>query len=124
VSDFLFVYGTLRSEFENSAARRLRAEAHLIGRATVKGSLFRIAHYPGYRPQPDGVVHGELYRLKNAGATLAELDDYEGPEYTRVMVRVTPATTGDGTAHSAWIYQYGMEPPAGLQIPSGDFCAA
>jgi gamma-glutamylcyclotransferase (GGCT)/AIG2-like uncharacterized protein YtfP len=39
VYELLFVYGTLRSEFGNPFARRLRAEARLVGPATVVGSI-------------------------------------------------------------------------------------
>ena len=108
MSDLLFVYGTLRSEFDNPYARRLRAEARLMGPATVAGSLFRISHYPGYRPDPPGEVHGELYRLHDPARTLAALDDYEGEEYRRVAI---PVSTGE----SAWIYRFEGEPPARRQ---------
>ena len=116
MSGLLFVYGTLRSEFDNEYARRLHAEALLIGPATVTGSIFRVAHYPGYRPDPPGAVRGELYRLHDPARTLAALDDYEGEEYRRVAVKVS-------TGESAWIYQYEPEPPPGSRIVSGDFCA-
>ena len=108
--DLLFVYGTLRSGFDNQYARLLRSQAELLGPATVMGSVFRIAHYPGYRPEPRGVVHGELYRLSDPTATLRVLDEYEGPEYERVAIEV------------GWIYQYRVQPPAAARIESGDFC--
>lgn len=114
--DLLFVYGTLRSEFDNPHARGLRDAARLVGRATVTGSIFQITHYPGYRPDPPGEVHGELYRLTNPEATLEALDDYEGPEYRRVTARIS-------TGETAWIYQFESQPPPGTRIASGDFCA-
>jgi gamma-glutamylcyclotransferase (GGCT)/AIG2-like uncharacterized protein YtfP len=116
VHDFLFVYGTLRSEFDNPYAQRLRSEARLVGRATVAGSIFLVAEYPGYRPHPPGKVHGELYRLLTPEATLNALDDYEGAEYRRVAIRVS-------TGESAWIYRFESRPPFGARIASGDFCA-
>jgi gamma-glutamylcyclotransferase (GGCT)/AIG2-like uncharacterized protein YtfP len=115
VSDALFVYGTLRSEFDNPFARKLRGEADLVGRATVRGSIFRIADYPGYRREPDGVVHGELWHLRDPERTLAALDDYEGPEYSRVMIDVQPLEP------SAWIYLYIGNVRADKRIASGDF---
>jgi len=108
--DVLFVYGTLRSEFDNPYAKLLRSQAERIGPAAVPGSIFRIAHYPGYRPAPAGTVHGELYRLCDPAATLAILDEYEGPEYERVLV-------GD-----SWIYQFRTQPDDETRILSGDFC--
>jgi len=116
VLDFLFVYGTLRSEFENPHARRLRAEARPAGPATVLGSIFRIAHYPGYRPEPAGEVDGELWQLNDPETTLAALDAWEGPEYVREQVRLTSGQT-------AWIYRFATQPSEGARIASGNFCA-
>lgn len=105
----MFVYGTLRSEFDNRYAKLLRSQAELIGPAVVPGSIFRIAHYPGYRPVPAGAVHGELYRLLDPAATLAILDEYEGAEYERVLVA------------DRWIYQFRRQPAEDTRIVSGDF---
>ena len=114
--DLLFVYGTLRSEFENAYARLLRAQADFVGKATVRGSIFHVDFYPAYRHQPDGEVHGEVYRLHESAATLTELDGYEGEGFERVQ-----AETSRG---AAWIYRYRGAPPAEARIASGDFCAA
>jgi gamma-glutamylcyclotransferase (GGCT)/AIG2-like uncharacterized protein YtfP len=108
--DLLFVYGTLRSPFQNDYAKLLRARAELIGPAVVSGSIFRIVNHPGYRPEPAGTVHGELYRLYDPAETLRLLDAYEGPEYERVQVE------------NHWIYQFNTQPPAEARIASGDFC--
>jgi gamma-glutamylcyclotransferase (GGCT)/AIG2-like uncharacterized protein YtfP len=110
VLNLLFVYGTLRSEFNNRYARLLRSQAELVGRATVPGSIYRVSHYPAFRPEPKGEVHGELYRLRNPETTLKALDEYEGSEFERV------------TINGAWIYQFGNEPPENSRIASGDFC--
>lgn len=109
--DLLFVYGTLRSEFDNRYARLLRSRAKLLGEVTVPGSIYRIRHYPGYRPEPAAEVRGELYRLSDPEATLKALDEYEGPEFERVIL------------NGAWIYRYKNSPPADSRISSGDFCA-
>jgi gamma-glutamylcyclotransferase (GGCT)/AIG2-like uncharacterized protein YtfP len=109
VSDALFVYGSLRSEIDNLYARHLRENADLVGRTTVPGSIFRIGKYPGYRREPEGIVHGELWHLHDPEATLAALDDYEGPEYSRIVV------------NGAWIYIYTGVVDAGARIQSGDF---
>ena len=108
--NLLFVYGTLRSEFDNPGARLLRSRARLVRRATVPGSIYHIGHYPGFRPEPAGEVHGELYLLSRPEATLADLDDYEGPNFERVILS------------GAWIYRYRHTPPESQLIASGDFC--
>jgi gamma-glutamylcyclotransferase (GGCT)/AIG2-like uncharacterized protein YtfP len=118
VLNLLFVYGTLRSEFNNQYARLLRSQAELVGRATVPGSIYRVTHYPAFRPErlsataPVGEVHGELYRLSDPEVTLKALDEYEGSEFERVVV------------NGAWIYQCRTQPEEHSRIASGDFCAS
>jgi len=112
VLNLLFVYGTLRSEFNNRYARLLRSQAEFVGRATVPGSIYRIRHYPAYRPEPAGEVRGELYRLGHPETTLKALDEYEGEDFERVVV------------NEAWIYRYRGKPPEHSRIPSGDFAHA
>jgi gamma-glutamylcyclotransferase (GGCT)/AIG2-like uncharacterized protein YtfP len=119
VLNFIFVYGTLRSEFDNPHARFLRAGAERVGKATVPGSVYRIGAYPGYRPSPEGKVVGELYRLRTPGPTLEALDLYEGAEFERTPIEVQL----DGRLHHAWIYVYRELPPDAVLIQSGDFCA-
>ena len=106
--DLLFVYGTLRSEFDNAYATMLREKAEFVGRCNVRGAIFRIATYPGYRQEPGGMVSGEVYRVDEG--TLAALDEYEGPDYERVRI------------DRFWIYQYKEQPPGNARISSGDFC--
>jgi gamma-glutamylcyclotransferase (GGCT)/AIG2-like uncharacterized protein YtfP len=113
--DLLFVYGTLRSEFDNRYARLLRAAATSMGRATVAGSIYRVRHFPAYRPRPEGKVQGELYRLHTPEMTLAVLDEYEGEEFERVVVHIFN--------NGAWIYQYKGDPQEDTRIASGDFRA-
>jgi gamma-glutamylcyclotransferase (GGCT)/AIG2-like uncharacterized protein YtfP len=111
VLDRFFVYGTLRSGFQNRYARLLRAGAEFEGNSTVPGSIYRVRHFPAYRPEPAGEVHGELYRVTDPEKTVRALDDYEGSEFERVMVK------------DAWIYQYREQLPESSRIVSGDFCA-
>jgi gamma-glutamylcyclotransferase (GGCT)/AIG2-like uncharacterized protein YtfP len=109
VTDLLFVYGSLRSEFDNPHVRMLREQAKSLGHATVRGSIFLVGQYPGYRREPAGIVHGELWRLREPAKTLAALDDYEGETYSREM------------ADDAWIYVYRGEVLPHQWITSGDF---
>jgi gamma-glutamylcyclotransferase (GGCT)/AIG2-like uncharacterized protein YtfP len=117
MSDALFVYGSLRSEFDNPHARGLREKADLLGRATVRGSIFLVGQYPGFKSEPDGVVHGEVYKLRDPESTLAALDAYEGPEYPRTVISTSIPDV------SAWIYIYPGSVRADQRILSGDFLA-
>ena len=115
MSDALFVYGSLRSEFDNRYAAELRAAADLVGRGTVMGSIFRVGRYPGYRAEPAGLVHGEVWRLRDPERTLTLLDEYEGDRYRRAL---TPTSIPDV---EAWIYVFAGEVAAAQRIESGDF---
>jgi gamma-glutamylcyclotransferase (GGCT)/AIG2-like uncharacterized protein YtfP len=109
VTDLLFVYGSLRSEFDNPHVRMLREQAKSMGQATVRGSIFLVGQYPGYRREPQGIVHGELWRLRDPAEALAALDEYEGSAYSREL------------AAGAWIYVYEGEVLPDQRIASGDF---
>jgi gamma-glutamylcyclotransferase (GGCT)/AIG2-like uncharacterized protein YtfP len=111
VLDLLFVYGTLRSAFDNLHARRLRSGAVMAGAARVRGAIYRVRHYPAYKHGPEGAVYGEIYRLRDPEKTLRSLDAYEGRDFERVVVE------------GYWLYRYLPEPPADSRILSGDFCA-
>ncbi|HEY2842273.1 MAG TPA: gamma-glutamylcyclotransferase family protein [Bryobacteraceae bacterium] len=115
----LFVYGTLKSNFRNRFARRLRQEARLLGCATMPGRLYRVRWYPGMRP-PQGLedtVSGELYRLFQPAKTLTALDEYE-EHYRRELRRVTLQT---GQSFPAWVYIYGQRRPEDCYLASGEW---
>jgi gamma-glutamylcyclotransferase (GGCT)/AIG2-like uncharacterized protein YtfP len=119
--ELLFVYGTLRSEFDNPYARLLREEALPIGPAMARGSLYRLENYPGFRPEPASAVRGELYRLMRAEETLQALDEYEGPEFERIVIEIETREAG---VQQAWIYTLKHAAPEEARIVSGDFCAS
>jgi gamma-glutamylcyclotransferase (GGCT)/AIG2-like uncharacterized protein YtfP len=110
--DLLFVYGSLRSAFDNPHARRLRAEAECMGEGRIAGAIYLVDWYPGYRRGLAGEVMGEVYRVGDA--TLAALDEYEGTEYNRVSVEV-------GGIGRAWVYEFAGEVSGMARIESGDF---
>jgi gamma-glutamylcyclotransferase (GGCT)/AIG2-like uncharacterized protein YtfP len=106
----LFVYGSLMSTARHRMGERLRAEARLVGAATIQGRLYRVSWYPGAVEcaDPEQRVHGEVYALDNPGQALAWLDAYEGVvagsdagEYERVE-RTAQLWTGEEL--TAWIY--------------------
>ena len=116
---YLFVYGTLKSGFRNRYARRLRREARLLGRARMPGRLYRIRWYPGMRPprDPEDVVTGELYRLRQPSKTLTALDEYE-ERYARELHR---ATLENGQEFRAWVYMYRQRRPEDSRVRNGDW---
>ena len=125
MTEFLFVYGTLRSEFPHPLAKRLSTQAKLIGRGSTPGLLYDFGWYPGAKFDPNSRTHviGEVFSLKNAARLLAELDHYEGTAepgnaFRRVLVKVR--LDGGGTI-DAWSYEMGDSKARRRPIESGDF---
>ncbi|MDX2205712.1 MAG: gamma-glutamylcyclotransferase family protein [Hyphomicrobiaceae bacterium] len=108
----LFVYGTLMSHTHTDKARQLAAEADSLGAATMAGTLYRISWYPGL-VEGAGLVHGEVFRLRDPAASLVWLDAYEGivpgdgqanrNEYERLERSVRLAS---GRELLSWVYLY------------------
>jgi gamma-glutamylcyclotransferase (GGCT)/AIG2-like uncharacterized protein YtfP len=100
VVDRLFVYGTLRA---GQTARSLIGE-HVVGAepATMAGRIWAFPDgYPGFLPEGDARVVGELITLHDLAAVLPLLDAYEGADFARTLQR---ARLADGTEHWAWVY--------------------
>lgn len=115
---YLFVYGTLQREFENRYARALRDGADFIGEARMRGRLFRIANYPGMTDGP-GIVHGEVFRLRNSTGILKLLDRYERrDEYSRVRRKVHIFGRGPLLA---WVYLYRLPITPDRRIRGGKY---
>lgn len=124
----LFVYGTLRSAFENPYARRLRKQAVLLGPAKMRGRLYSLGAYPGMKPsfEPDDWVIGELYRLDKPPKLLAFLDAYEVCDPRdgayREFERITAtAHLVGGRCLAAWVYLYGRPVDRACRISGGDY---
>jgi gamma-glutamylcyclotransferase (GGCT)/AIG2-like uncharacterized protein YtfP len=126
--DRLFVYGTLMRGYDHPVAQLLSRSADFLGEARCQGRLYRVNHYPGLvlSADPDEIVFGELYRLRQPEALLRELDMYEAcgegfaepTEYLRQMLKVT---LDDSTTEQVWSYVYNW-PVAHLPlIASGRF---
>jgi gamma-glutamylcyclotransferase (GGCT)/AIG2-like uncharacterized protein YtfP len=127
-SDRLFVYGTLMRGYVHPMAKLLSANADFLGEASCRGRLYMVKHYPGLVPSSDksDIVHGELYRLREAEALLREFDMYEAcgegfPEPTQYVRQMFSVTLADGSESEAWTYVYNW-PLGGLKlIKSGRF---
>jgi gamma-glutamylcyclotransferase (GGCT)/AIG2-like uncharacterized protein YtfP len=100
----LFVYGTLRRGFPNKYADLLQANARFLGNARMHGRLYQFDSYSGAVPsdQPGEYVSGELYHLEDP-TILPTLDDYEGSEFERVLLKVS---LDDGQELETWVYVF------------------
>jgi gamma-glutamylcyclotransferase (GGCT)/AIG2-like uncharacterized protein YtfP len=127
-TDLLFVYGTLRAGARGPMMRFLSANSERIGLGTIRGKLYRIAHYPGLvaSDYPRDVVTGDVLRLTDPTRVLKRLDLHEGcgpasprpTEYVREVVTVYPEAGGEVQAWT-YLYNWPVTPPA--RIRSGDF---
>ena len=119
----LFVYGTLRRGFENRHAHLLDRSARYLGTARVQGRLYDLGQYPGIRlaDNPDQWVTGDLFRLRNAEAILAALDEYEGSEFARVPAI---AALPSGERVPCWVYEYKPEVAEERRIVSGVYSSS
>jgi gamma-glutamylcyclotransferase (GGCT)/AIG2-like uncharacterized protein YtfP len=104
----IFAYGILRQH--RSGAAQALDEA---GAVRIPGALARATAPPSsalsFEGRGDREVPGELIRLPagTAEALLAKLDEYEGPDYERVLTRVRVAREEP----IAWVYQHRSSPP-------------
>jgi gamma-glutamylcyclotransferase (GGCT)/AIG2-like uncharacterized protein YtfP len=128
ISDRLFVYGTLMRGFDHPMAQLLSRSADFLGTATCRGRLYLIKHYPGLvlSDDPEDIVFGELYRLRERDALLAEFDMYEAcgegfAEPTEYIRRMLDVTQEDGAVGKVWTYVYNWPVTGLLRITSGKF---
>lgn len=128
MSNFLFVYGTLRRRSRHSMARRLAQAARHVGAATIAGRLYDLGRFPGLKKPlaPDDHVQGDVYDLgDSAEPTLREMDAYENAEsppptpYERVLSTV--CLQADGCELTAWVYWYRGDVRAEQFIASGSY---
>ena len=113
----LFVYGTLRAGSANEFARLIESVSDFVASGRVRGSMYRIAHYPGWVEDSDGWVQGEIRQPRDSVTLLHELDEYEGPDYRRVL-RVIET---DGGPRQCWAYLYARSIEGKSRIVSGDW---
>jgi len=104
--DFVLVYGTLMRDQPAHRHFGLHRHAHWLGNEMLRGWLYDLGHYPGFRPGW-GQVHAELHALTTPGL-LAALDAYEGfdparPDRSEYVRRRWPCRHGRGYA---WLYLY------------------
>ncbi len=128
----LFVYGTLRREFNHRLYQRvLNRYAHYLGEATFRGKLYDLGSYPGAvdSPHPEDKVVGEVYAVEPEylSTVLDILDEYEGchpaePEASLYVREQRPVHLGDQQIE-AWIYLYNRSVEGREEIPGGDYVA-
>lgn len=128
-TDYLFVYGTLRSDSDADSYHRFIApHFNRIARATIAGRLYLITDYPGLIPaqaSADQVI-GEVHAFIGGEEQLLMIDEYEecaahSPQphlYTRKRASVL---LENGSTLKAWTYYYNLPVSEQMLIRSGNF---
>jgi pyruvate carboxylase len=126
MSEYLFVYGSLKRGFGGPEASEISQQLDWIGAAEVYGKLFDLGQYcAAILDHSDGaVIKGELMQLVD-DSMLKRLDEYEAydagkPECLFVREKVRALMT-DGQSVEAWIYTYNRDPGNAPIIASGEY---
>ncbi len=123
MSQYLFVYGTLRPGCAPAEIALAVAELRPVGEGFVSGALYDLGGYPGAVPDPvsNSRVAGTVMELPEDASVLEQLDAYEGfdpqaPE-TSEFVRVRQAVElSNGGKVECWFYRYNREPDRTWEI--------
>src|SRR6186713_612684 len=135
MKDYLFVYGTLRKNYDLKLKDRVKDELRYVGQAKVGASLYDLGRYPGAirskgrnRDGRGGAgaagaaagpeVIGDVFLLEDPEKVFRVLDKYEGipapgspgsktAEFIREKSRVK---LRNGKTIAAWIYWYNQDP--------------
>lgn len=116
-ASLLLVYGTLMRGFP--LHRLLEGRAAFVGEGAVRGGLYDLGAYPGAVPAGNGLIRGEVYRVRDP-ALWSVLDSAEGPQYHRREASVTIKESGD---RAAFVYWYAGPLGRAVPIPDGDYRA-
>lgn len=127
-SYYLFVYGSLRSGFQNPAYDYISRYFNFFGKARVKGKMFDLGEYPAATPtQDEAYILGELYVIKNEKEfswAIGQLDDYEGVVVEKDEQRLYRREIADIFINDAivpaWVYWYNGDLTGKPVVSSGD----
>ncbi|RNC79490.1 MAG: gamma-glutamylcyclotransferase [Balneola sp.] len=128
MNSYIFVYGLLKSTYENEPAKFIRKNCSLLGEGYFPGQLIDIGSYPGalYEEDSEMNVYGEVYKIeKNEAELVAYLDHFEGVgkqfeqpnEYVREVI---PVQMGD-TELKASCYLYNWSIKGKTVVESGRY---
>ncbi|WP_080059714.1 gamma-glutamylcyclotransferase family protein [Spirosoma aerolatum] len=126
--EFLIVYGTLRSPFDNHFAQYLRQRGRYIGEGKFRGQAFDMGSYPGaiYDEASQGYVHGTVFNIGHQKESiLTYLDYYEGVgddfEQPTEFIRAVIPVEVNNALIDCWIYLYNLPTTEKPLIVSGDY---
>jgi gamma-glutamylcyclotransferase (GGCT)/AIG2-like uncharacterized protein YtfP len=126
LTDLIFFYGTLMSNFRRPGRSRIETKLLLQGRGSIQAALFDLGIYPAAIPADDARVWGEVHRMLDVETVLEALDELEGfrpgePDASLYRRVETTVTFEDGHVATAWAYFYNAPLGRAPRIDSGDY---
>lgn len=118
--DYLFVYGTLRKNYNLKLKDKVADYITYLGQAKVAASLYDFGKYPGAVKETGGKneVLGDVYLVNDPEKVFTVLDEYEGYEFTREKNKIKLRS---GKSIDAWVYWYNQKPMEKQRIPYKDY---
>ena len=101
--EYLFVYGTLRNNYDLKLKNRVAKYLEYVGEAKIGARLYDLGRYPGAIKDKTSEIIGDVFLLSDPEKVLKFLDDYEGSEYERKKEKVKLRS---GKIIIAWMYWY------------------
>lgn len=103
MNEYLFVYGTLRKNYDLKLKNRVAKDLQYIGKGKVGARLYDLGRYPGAVKDKYSEVIGDVFLLSDSEKVLNFLDDYEGDGYERKNEKIKLRS---GKFMTAWMYWY------------------
>ncbi|MGA7460329.1 MAG: gamma-glutamylcyclotransferase family protein [Candidatus Korobacteraceae bacterium] len=128
MTNYLFVYGTLRPGDAPAEIERAVRKLRLVGDGWTYGHLYDFGDYPGaiFGWESTSKIVGQVYEFVDGMNLLRKLDIYEEfdelhPEKS-LFVRKKHMIWLDNHRHLlAWVYEYNRDPSKGQLIPHGEY---
>ena len=125
MSDYLFVYGTLRREYENSMADFLRQNGEYFDEGAMNGELYDVGTYPAalYEEGAETIIKGNIFKLTGDREEIFRvLDLYEGVEEDLYIRALRPVRFGEEQREMlCWVYLFNRSTYHLRLIEHGDY---
>lgn len=128
VTEFIFVYGTLRKAIANTNYNVLAQHSNYVTDGYLQGTLYDVKGYPAAieSNNPQDKVYGELYKMADSNLVLPILDSYEEctpqfpkpHEYSRKQVAINLI---NNSRVISWVYIFNHNVTNLIPIRSGDY---
>lgn len=114
---YIFVYGTLRNQYQGHMAKQLSDKAEYVGEGVALGTMYDLG-FPGVI-EGDTRIKGDLYTSLTP-EVLQSLDYYEGHP-NHFERRASTIELPNGETVEAWMYYYTLKVNGLKEIKTGDY---